>query len=70
MNEYVLRVTNEALRLTEIFAAFIDGWSGQVGIRDKLRTEHPDIYDSTFMTTIRETIAPFLHYLVYKKPNA
>lgn len=67
MNAYAQRVSREALRLTEIFAAFIDTWSDQVGIRDKLRAKQPEVYDSAFFTNIRETIAPFLDDLVHKK---
>ena len=70
MNEYALRVTEEALRLTEIFAAFMDAWSDQIGVRDKLRAEQPDVYDSDFFKNIRETIAPLLDDLVHKKPDA
>jgi len=70
MNEYARRATSEALRLTEIFAAFFDAWSEQLGMRDKLRAEHPEVYDSTFFTNIRETITPFLNHLMYEKPNA
>ena len=70
MNEYARRATSEALRLTEIFGAFFDAWSEQVGMRDKLRAEHPDVYDSTFFANIRKTITPFLNHLVYEKPNA
>jgi hypothetical protein len=68
MNEYARRTLSEAMRLTEIFIAFIDAWSEQ--IFDRIRAEHPDDYDSTFLTNIRETITPLLNYLVYEKPKA
>jgi hypothetical protein len=68
MNEYALLACSEAMRVTEIFIAFIDAWSEQ--IFDRLRAEHPDVYDSTFLTNIRETITPFLNDFVYDKPNA
>ena len=69
MNEYVLQTASEPYRLTEIFAAFFDSWTEQIGIRDKLRQEHPDVYDSRFFVEIRATITPFLNHLVHEKPN-
>jgi hypothetical protein len=70
MNAYANQVANEALRLTEIFAAFIDSWTEQVGMRDKLCAEQPDVYDSSFFKDIRQKITPFLDDLVHKKPHA
>lgn len=70
MNQYVLQTVLEANRLTKIFAAFIDAWTEQVGMRDKLRQDQSEVYDSSFFAEIRATITPFLDDLVHKKPDA
>jgi hypothetical protein len=70
INSYALRVGCEAQRLTEIFAALIDTWTEQVGMRDELRATQPDTYDSAFFAQIRATITPILDDLIYQKPNA
>jgi hypothetical protein len=70
INAYAMQVLREAQRITEIFAAFIDAWTEQVGMRDDLRASHPDTYDSEFFAGIRATITPLLNDLVFKKPNA
>lgn len=69
MNQYVLQTAQEANRLTQIFAALIDAWTEQVGMRDKLLQDQPEVYNSSFFAEIRATITPFLDDLVHEKPN-
>jgi hypothetical protein len=69
INGYVLRLVNEAQRVTEIFTAFIDSWTDRMGMSERLRQQHPDIYDSDFITNIRASITPLLDALIYEKPK-
>jgi hypothetical protein len=70
VNQYVLQTVQQANRLTQIFVAFTDAWTEQVGMRDNLQQDHPEVYDSSFFAEIRTTITPFLDDLVHKNPDA
>ena len=69
INRFVLRLVDEAQRVTEIFAAFIDTWTDRMGMSERLAQQQPDIYDSDFIANIRVSITPLLDALIYEKPK-
>ena len=66
IEEYVLRATVKAHKVIEIFTALMDAWKEQLGIRKKLISMKPDIYDSDYLVELRK-VGPHLHDLVFKK---
>jgi hypothetical protein len=69
INKFVLHTLTEASRLIEIFAAFIDVWTEQVGMRDDLKQELPEVFESSFFANLRTDIAPILENLIHKEPK-
>ena len=69
MNEYAHRTFSEAMRLTEIFIAFIDAWSEQ--IFDRLRADTLTITTQASLLTSARQLLRFLIILCTKnqKPN-
>jgi hypothetical protein len=67
IKEYVLRTTVKAHKVIEIFTALMDARKEQLGIRKKLISMKPDIYDSDYLVELRKRIGPHLHDLVFKK---